>query len=311
MANYTILVHNKSGDDHEYVLFNEMPKPGPTPGKGVFQNAYITSKMVTNDTGTGNFQIQLVINAVTGTRSERTNTGINDVIKVHDELNDIAANGQGTITNAVHSGSGKAKPKAAISDQVSAQICQTTNGEISPGSAVHVSIVEGKPKFVTQEPKQTCAVDGSFSISVDGSFEFPSTGKFWYPSRCASCWLGSPLELGGSPLSAIDVSMVLQIIYMSASVVATLMITQMPTHLSLLSLRNLTPPISLHPSPGTMSPGEVVQSVKGPPLRQWALPRSLNSTGKALATQMLFTTRMVLGPYRTFEGHERSSTDFR
>ena len=191
MANYTILVHNKSGEDHEYVLFNEMPKPGSTLGKSVFQNAYITSKMVTNDTGTGNFQIQLVINAVTGTRSERADTGINDVIKIHEGLNNIAANGQGTITNAVESGSGKSKPKATISDQVSAQICQTTNGELSLGSTVHVSIVEGKPKFVTQEPKRTCAVDGSFSISVDGSFEFPSTGEFWNPSRCAPYWLAS------------------------------------------------------------------------------------------------------------------------
>ena len=178
MANYTILVHNKSGDDHEYVLFNEKPKPSPTPGKGVFQNAYITSKMVTNDTGTGNFQIQLVINAVTGIRSERADTGINDVINMHDGLNDIAANGQETITDTLQSGSGKNKPKAAISDQISAQLCQTTNGELVLGSAVHVGIIDGKPKFVTQEPKQTCAVDGSFSISVDGSFEFPSTGEF-------------------------------------------------------------------------------------------------------------------------------------
>lgn len=183
MANYTILVHNKSGDDHEYVLFNETPKPSPIPGKDVFQNAYITSKMVTNDTGTGNFQIQLVINAVTGTRSESADTGINDVIKIHEGLNDIAANSQGIITNSLESGSGKTKPKAAISDQVTAQICQITNGELSLGSAVHVSIVEGKPKFVTQEPKQTCAVDGSFSVLVDGSFEFPSTGEFWNLSR--------------------------------------------------------------------------------------------------------------------------------
>ena len=177
MANYTILVHNKSGDDHEYVLFNEMPKPSPPPGKGVFQNAYITSKMVTNDTGTGNFQIQLVFNAVTGTRSEPGETGINDVIKIRDDLNDVGVNGQGIMTNASQSGSGKTKPRAAVSDQVSAQLCQTTNGELALGSAIHVSIVEGKPKFVTQEPKQTCAVDGSFSISVDGSFELPSTGE--------------------------------------------------------------------------------------------------------------------------------------
>ena len=177
MANYTILVHNKSGDDHEYVLFNEMPKPSPTPGKGVFQNAYITSKMVTNDTGTGNFQIQLIINAVTGTRSEGGDTRINDVIKVHDGSDDVAANGPGTITDALHTNPGKTKPKVAISDQVSAQICQIANGERAPGSALHVSTVERKPKFVTQEPKQTCAVDGSFSISLDGSFEFPSTGE--------------------------------------------------------------------------------------------------------------------------------------
>ncbi len=301
MANYTILVHNKSGDDHEYVLFNEMPKPSPTPGKGVFQNAYITSKMVANDTGTGNFQIQLVINAVTGTRSERADTGINDVIKVHDGLNDIAANGQGTITDFLQPGSGKFKLKAAISDQVSAQICQTTNGELSLGSAVHVNIVEGQPKFVTQEPKQTCAVEGSFSIVVDGSFEFPSTGEFWKYSRCASYWLASFLKLDDSPLSATNVSMVLQITSSSASLVATLMITQIPTQLSPLSLRNLTPPISLHPSPGTMSLGGVVLSVKGSPLQQWAPPPSLSSTGKALVTQMLSTTRMVLGPYRTFE----------
>ena len=178
MANYTILVHNKSGDDHEYVLFNEMPKPSPTPGEGVFQNAYITSKMVANDTGMGNFQIQLLINAVTGTRSEGADTKINDVIKVHDELDDVAASGQGTITDALHTNSGKTKPKVAISDQVSAQICQITNDEHAPGSALHVSTVEGKPKFVTQEPKQSCAVDGSFSVSVDGSFEVPSTSEF-------------------------------------------------------------------------------------------------------------------------------------
>ena len=224
MANYNILVHNKSGDDHEYVLFNEKPKPGPTTGKGVFQNAYITSKMVTNDTGTCNFQIQLVINAVTGTSSERADTGINDVIKAHDGLNNIAASGQG-ITDALQSGSGKTEPIAAISDQVSAQICQTTNGELSLGSAVHVSIVEGKPKFVTQEPKQTCAVDGSFSMLVDGSFESTSTGEFWNPLRCASYRLASPLRLDDSPLSATDVSMVLQITYLSASVVTILMIT--------------------------------------------------------------------------------------
>ena len=205
MANYTILVHNKSGDDHEYVLFKEMPKPSPTPGKGVFQNAYITSKMVTNDTGTGKFQIQLVFNAVTGTGSERADKGINDVIKIHDGLNDIAANGKATITDASQPGSGKTKPKAAISDQVSAQICQTTNGELALGSAVQVSIVEGKPKFVTQEPKQTCAVDGSFSISVDGSFEFPSTGEFWNLSHCASFWLAHFLEYDDSPLSGTDI----------------------------------------------------------------------------------------------------------
>lgn len=225
MANYTILVHNKSGDDHEYVLFNEMPKPSPTPGKGVFQNAYITSKMVANDTGTSNFQIQLVINAVTGIRSERADTRINDVINIHDGLNDIAANGQGTITNALQSGSGETKPKAAISDQVTAQICQTTNGELVLGSAVHVGIVEGKPKFVTQETKQTCAVDGSFSISVDGSFEFPSTGEFWDPPRSISYCLAHFLKSDDSPLSATDVSMALQITFLSASVVATLMIT--------------------------------------------------------------------------------------
>ena len=208
MANYNILVHNKSGDDHEYVLFNEKPKPGPTTGKGVFQNAYITSKMVTNDTGTCNFQIQLVINAVTGTSSERADTGINNVIKAHDGLNNIAASGQGTITNALQSGSENTKPKAAISDQVSAQICQTTNGELSLGSTVHVSIVEGKPKFETQEPKQTCAVDGSFSISVDGSFESPNNGEFWNPSRCASYRLGSSLKSDDSLLSRTNVSMV-------------------------------------------------------------------------------------------------------
>ena len=301
MANYTILVHNKSGDDHEYVLFNEMPKPGPTPGKGVFQNAYITSKMVANDTGTCNFQIQLVINAVTGTRSERAENGINDVIKVHDGLNNIAANSRGNVMDALQSGSGKTRAETAISDLVSAQICQTTNGEASLGSAVHVSIVEGKPKFETQEPKQTCAVDGSFSIAVDGSFESPSNGEFWYPSRCASYRLGSSLKLDDSPSPATDVSMVMQIPHLSASVAMTLMITQMPTQLSSQSLRNLIPPILLHPSPGTMSPGAVVLSVKGPPLRQWALPPSLNFTGKAPATQMLSTIRMVLGLYRTFE----------
>ena len=178
MANYTILVHNKSGDDHEYVLFNEMPKPSPTPGKGVFQNAYITSKTVANDTGTGNFQIQLVINAVTGTRSEGADMRMNHVIELHDGPDDVAASGQGTITDALHTNPGKSKPKVAMSDQMSAQICQITNGEHAPGSALHVSTVEGKPRFVTQEPKQTCAVDGSFSISLDGSFEFPSTGEF-------------------------------------------------------------------------------------------------------------------------------------
>ena len=301
MANYTILVHNKSGDDHEYVLFNEMPKPNPTPGKGVFQNAYITSKMVANDTGTSNFQIQLVINAVTGIRSERADTGINDVINIHDGLNDIAANGQGTITDALQSDSGKTKPKAAISDQVTAQICQTTNGELVLGNAVHVGIVEGKPKFVTQETKQTCAVDGSFSISVDGSFEFPSTGEFGDPPRSISYCLAHFLKSDDSPLSATDVSMALQITFLSASVVATLMITRIPTELSPLFLRDLTPPISLHPSLGTMSPGGVKLSVKVSPLRQWALPPSLSFTGKALATQMLSTTRMVLGPYRTSE----------
>ena len=301
MANYTILVHNKSGDDHEYVLFNELPKPGPTPGKGVFQNAYITSKMVTNDTGTCNFQIQLVINAVTGTRSERADTGINDVIKVHDGLNNIAANSQANTTDALQSGSGKTKAETAISDLVSAQICQTTNGEVSLGSAVHVSIVEGKPKFVTQEPNQTCAVDGSFSISVDGSFEFPSTGEFWKPLCCASYQLANSLESDNSPLSATDVSMVLQIRCLSASVVTILMITQTPTQLLFQSLRNLIPPTLLHPSPGTMSPGAVELSVRGPLLRQWALPPSLNFTGKALAAQMLSITRTVLGPYRTFE----------
>ncbi len=301
MANYTILVHNKSGDDHEYVLFKETPKPSPKPGNGVFQNAYITSKMVMNDTGTSNFQIQLIFNAVTGTRSERADTGINDVIKIHEGLNDMAANGKATITDASQSGSGKTKPKAAISDQVSAQICQTTNGELALGSAVHVSMIEGKPKFVTQEPKQTCEVDGSFSISVDGSFEFPSTGEFWNPSHCASYWLAHFLKFDDSPLSATDVSMALQMTSLSASVVATLMIMQIPTQLSPLSLRNLTPPTSLPPSLGTMSPGGVVLLVKVSPLRRWALPPLLSSTGKALATQMLSTTRTVHGPYRTFE----------
>lgn len=282
MANYTIRVHNKSGDDHEYVLFNETPKPSPTPGKGVFQNAYLTSKMVTNDTGTGNFQIQLVINAVTGTTSEGSDTRINDVIKVQDGSIDIATNGQGTNTDGYQTGSGKSKPKAAISDQVSAQICQTTNGEHAPGSALHVNIVDGKPKFVTQEPKQTCAVDGSFSISLDGSFEFPSTGEFWNTSRCASYLLAKFLKSDECQLSVTDISVALQIISLSASAVATLMIMQTPAQPSPPSLRNLIPPTSLHPSLGTISPGEVVLLVKESLLRRWALLPLLSSMEKAL-----------------------------
>ena len=306
MANYTILVHNKSGDDHEYVLFNEMPKPNPTPGKGVFQNAYITSKMVTNDTGTSNFQIQLLINAVTGTRSEGVETRIDDVINLQDGLNDTAADGQESITDALQANSGKPKPKVAISDQVFAQICQTTNGEHAAGSAVHISIVEGKPKFVTQESKQTCVVDGSFSISLDGSYEFPSNGEFCNPSFCASCWLEHVLKSYNYQLSETDVSMALQIIFSLASAVATLMITPIPIWLSPLSLRNLIPPTSLHPSLGTMFPGEVVPLVKRSLLRRWALLPLLSSTGKALTPQMLSTTRMAHGPYHTFESHETS-----
>lgn len=301
MANYTILVHNKSGDDHEYVLFNEKPKLSPTPGKGVFQNAYITSKMVTNDTGTSNFQIQLVINAVTGTRSEGAETRIDDVIKLQNGLDDAAADGQESITDALQANSGKTKPRVAISDQVFAQICQTTNGEHAAGSALHISIVEGKPEFVTQESKQTCAVDGSFSISLDGSYEFPSNGEFCIPSCCALYWLEHVLRSYNCQLFETDVSMALQIIFLLASAVATLMITPIQIRLSPLSLRNLIPPTSLHPSLGTMFPGEVVLLVKKSLLRRWALLLLSSSTEKALTPQMLSTTRMAHGPYHTFE----------
>ena len=95
--------------------------------------------------------------------------------------------------------------------------------------------------------------------------------------------------------------MALQMTSLSDSVVATLMIMQIPTQLSPLSLRNLTPPISLPPYLGTMSPGVVVLSVKASPLRHWALPPLLSSTGKALVMQMLSTIRTAHGLYRTFE----------
>ena len=298
MANYTILVHNKSGNDHEYVLFNEMPKPNPTPGKGVFQNAYITSKVVTNDTGTSNFQIQLIINAVTGTRSEAAETRINDVIKPQNGLHDATANGQESITDALQANSGRPEPEVAICDQVFAQICQTTNGEHAAGSAVHISIVEGKPKFVAQELKQTCAVDGSFSISLDGSFEFPNYGKFCNSSCCASYWLEHVLKSYNYQLSEADVS---QIKFSLASVAVTLMIAPIQIRLSPLSPRNLIPPTSSHLSLGTMFPGEVVLLVKRSLLRRWALLPSLSSTEKALTLQMLSITKMAHGPYHTFE----------
>ena len=172
MANHTILVHNRSGTVREYVLFKNEPQANSTPGNRVFQNAYINAKSVSDATGTANFQIQTMFSAVTGIEPVAKKPTTNEI----HESPSGGSNAKFKMTDGDESTSKTAKFKDAITDHVVAKVCQNSNGDAVPGSVVHLKLVEGKPRFHSLEPQETCSIDGSFLISVDGSLESQDTG---------------------------------------------------------------------------------------------------------------------------------------
>lgn len=172
MANHTILVHNRSGTVREYVLFKNEPQASSTPGNRVFQNAYINAKSVSDATGTANFQIQTMFSAVTGIEPVAKKPTTNEI----HESPLGGSNAKIKITDGDDSPSKTAKFKDAITDHVIAKVCQNSDGDAVSGSVVHLKLVEGKPRFHSLEPQETCNIDGSFLISVDGSLESQDTG---------------------------------------------------------------------------------------------------------------------------------------
>lgn len=175
MANYTIMVHNKSGTVREYVLFKSEPKANSTPGNRVFQNAYINAKSVSDGTGTANFQIQTMFSAVTGIEPDAKNQAT--INEVH-ESPSKGINAKTAMADD-ETASKNANVKDAMTDHAIAQICQNASGDTVSGSVVHLKVVEGKPKFHSREPQETCNIDGSFLISTDGSLESQNPGELY------------------------------------------------------------------------------------------------------------------------------------
>ena len=176
MANHTIMVHNKSGTVREYVLFKNEPKANSTPGNRVFQNAYINAKSVSDGTGTANFQIQTMFSAVTGIEPDAKNQATTN--EVHESPPE-GINAKTAMTDGDETASKNANVKDAMTDHVIAQVCQNANGDTVSGSVVHLEVVEGKPKFHSREPQETCNIDGSFLISIDGSLESQNPGELY------------------------------------------------------------------------------------------------------------------------------------
>ena len=194
MANYTILVHNNSGTVREYVLFKSEPKANSTPGNRVFQNAYINAKSVFDSTGTANFQIQTLLSAVTGIAPEHSDANVKTATNEANKKLSMDVQTSTTLTDGDEMASKNAKVKDAITDHVVVQICQSTNGDIVPGSVVYLKVVEGKPKFQSREPQETCHVDGSFSISIDGSLDSQHFGKLCVITLYSSELVTTPLN---------------------------------------------------------------------------------------------------------------------
>ncbi|KAF2118014.1 hypothetical protein BDV96DRAFT_571267 [Lophiotrema nucula] len=136
MADFQILVRNKSGTRRQYFLFVETPTV--TSGAQVFQNVYATAAPVPDQTGTAKFVLKKDYFAVTGTSpGQKLGSGVN-VSTTDFEIAKIA---QG--------------PKLGSTVYMTA-------GTNPPGKGA---------EFVDGLLEQKTSTPGSFTISTDGSFQ--------------------------------------------------------------------------------------------------------------------------------------------
>ena len=90
MADYTLLVQNKSGASRAYFLYMELPELGGLTTK-LWQACYITAPPVANNTGTASFHIHKQYYAVAGTTSRplapevNVGTGDFEIISVNND----------------------------------------------------------------------------------------------------------------------------------------------------------------------------------------------------------------------------------
>jgi hypothetical protein len=146
MAEYNILVRNKSGEAHAYFLFVDAPEISGGDTK-VFQNVYIAASTVPTNTGTCNFRIRNDIFAVTGTNPGRP-LGNNVTVSTSDF--------------AIAKLASPSKPGSSFSMTAGA----TPNGD---GKAA---------MFDPNLLKQATTHPGAFSISCDTSFKWGNGGMY-------------------------------------------------------------------------------------------------------------------------------------
>ena len=248
MADYNILVKNKSGSARAYFLFVEPPKVSGVGASDVYQNVYITAPSVPNNTGTASIRVHKDFYAVTGTSPSPLGASV-------------------SVTTG---------------DYEIANICQESNGNVTPGSTTHVSFQNGGVEFNTGMLKQSCQSAGSFSIITDSSFDYPNPGKLDFSMHQPNAFI--LLAHYGH----------LQTTYLLAW--ALLIPTTLPTLSPLqLSQLSLAPQTSLPPSPNIGSPGEPIHPARSSTSPQLLRPPWSTSPERMPASPRLFTIAMAPG----------------